>query len=54
MKTTKEDYSECGCCGQFHRSNYWGDCRNDEERFNEEDIPKDATIHFLDPDIDTT
>lgn len=24
---------ECGCCGQYHRPNYWGDCRNDAERF---------------------
>ena len=27
------EYMECGCCGHWHRSNYWGDCRNDAERF---------------------
>ena len=24
---------ECGCCGGHHRPEYWGDCRNDAERF---------------------
>lgn len=24
---------ECGCCSQYHRLNYFGDCRNDDERF---------------------
>jgi hypothetical protein len=24
---------ECGCCGGMHRVNYFGDCRNDDERF---------------------
>lgn len=23
----------CGCCGAWHRKNYHGDCRNDDERF---------------------
>jgi len=40
-------YIECGCCGQYHRADYWGDCRNDEERFNLEDIPNDAEIISL-------
>lgn len=30
---------ECGCCGCFHREEYYGDCRNDNERFFS---PKDA------------
>lgn len=25
---------ECGCCGCYHRLDYWGDCRNDSERFD--------------------
>jgi hypothetical protein len=25
--------AECGCCGGYHRPDYWGDCRNDSERF---------------------
>jgi hypothetical protein len=28
---------ECGCCGQFHRTDFFGDCRNDEERFPSEE-----------------
>jgi len=24
---------ECGCCGAWHRDSFWGDCRNDTERF---------------------
>jgi hypothetical protein len=26
-------YAACGCCGHYHRVTYWGDCRNDAERF---------------------
>ena len=39
------DFVECGCCGEYHRPGYWGDCRNDEERFS--DVPDDATIYTL-------
>jgi hypothetical protein len=28
---------ECGCCGSYHRAEYFGDCRNDAERFASED-----------------
>lgn len=28
----------CGCCGGYHRTDFYGDCREDSERFNE--IPK--------------
>ena len=24
---------ECGCCECYHRSDFWGDCRNDSQRF---------------------
>lgn len=24
---------KCGSCGQYHRPNFDGDCRNDDERF---------------------
>lgn len=44
---TTEAYVECGCCGQFHREAYWGDCRNDKERFFEDQLPKDSTITYL-------
>ena len=28
---------ECGVCGGYHRVEYGGDCRNDDERFDDED-----------------
>ncbi len=31
-------FEECGCCGEYHRDTWFGDCRNDEERFNLEEI----------------
>jgi hypothetical protein len=31
-------FVECGSCGEFHRADYWGDCRNDEERYSLEDL----------------
>jgi hypothetical protein len=27
------DLEECGCCGQYHRPEFSGDCRDDGERF---------------------
>ena len=30
---------ECGCCECHHRSDFWGDCRNDSQRF----MPHDYT-----------
>ena len=24
---------ECGCCECYHREDFWGDCRNDSQRF---------------------
>jgi hypothetical protein len=39
-----QTYIECGCCGQYHRNDYYGDCRNDTERLNLEDIPEYAEI----------
>jgi hypothetical protein len=35
-------YVDCGCCGAYHRLDYYGDCRNDAERFD--DIPDEARI----------
>ena len=28
-------YVECGCCGEYHRADFGGDCREDSERFPE-------------------
>jgi predicted PP-loop superfamily ATPase len=27
------EFVECGCCGNYHRPEFGGDCRNDDERF---------------------
>lgn len=27
------EIEECGCCGSYHRPDFRGDCRNDDERF---------------------
>jgi hypothetical protein len=29
-----EKYIECGCCGHYHREGWYGDCREDSERFS--------------------
>ena len=34
--TTMKEYielEECGCCGAYHRPEFYGDCRDDSERF---------------------
>ena len=31
-------FEECGCCGEFHRVDYLGDCRNDAERYSYDDF----------------
>jgi hypothetical protein len=32
----------CGCCASYHRTDFWGDCREDSERFH--DVPSGAVI----------
>ena len=34
-------YIECGCCSQYHRADFYGDCRENSERFA--DPPDSAT-----------
>ena len=29
----EDELVECGCCGHYHRPDFAGDCRNDDERF---------------------
>ena len=39
---------ECGCCGNYHRFIYHGDCRDDSERFNDlEDAEKRLNMPVL-------
>jgi len=26
-------YLECGCCGEYHHERFYGDCRDNDERF---------------------
>lgn len=33
-------YVECGCCGAYHRADFYGDCRENTERFS--DVPDSA------------
>jgi len=35
-----ELYFECGCCGAYHPIDFYGDCRDDANRFNLEDLPE--------------
>ena len=30
---------ECGCCDHHHRADFLGDCRNDAQRFIQQDDP---------------
>jgi hypothetical protein len=32
-------FYQCGCCGAFHPASFTGDCRDDFNRFNAEDLP---------------
>ena len=34
---------ECGCCEHHHREDFWGDCRNDEQRFIEQNDPSEPS-----------
>lgn len=40
-------FVECGCCGCYHLHDYWGDCRDDKNRFSLDDIPDNDDIIFL-------
>lgn len=40
---------ECGCCNQYHRAAYHGDCRNDAERFAD---PEDAEKRLGKPTLE--
>lgn len=35
-------FTECGCCGAYHRTDFEGDCREDGERYY--DLPDDAVV----------
>jgi hypothetical protein len=35
-------FVECGCCGQYHRTDFRGDCREDSERYP--DLPVGAEL----------
>jgi hypothetical protein len=35
-------FVECGCCGAYHRTDFYGDCRENSERFD--DLPTGAEL----------
>ena len=39
-----DTFAECGCCGHYHRTDFLGDCREDSERYTEEELPDNAVI----------
>ena len=43
----KDVFYECGCCGHYHRTDFYGDCRQDDERYHVDDLPENATIYDL-------
>jgi hypothetical protein len=43
-------YVECGCCGAYHRADFWGDCRENGERFY--DVPVSARVITLDEQME--
>ncbi len=40
----KQQYYECGICDNYHYIEFNGDCRDDDERFQLDEIPLDAEI----------
>lgn len=45
-------FVECGSCGHYHREDYWGDCRNDAERFRWDQLPINAAVMDLEEQED--
>ena len=45
-------FFECGCCGHFHLMTFWGDCRDDNNRFTYDEMEQKAMDETGDlPDI---
>lgn len=43
-------FIECGCCGHYHKPDFWGDCRDDANRFSMtqiEAMPEDVLVEDL-------
>ena len=40
----KPVFFQCGCCEEYHRVDFFGDCRQDDERFNPDEL--DAKYGF--------
>jgi hypothetical protein len=43
-RNPKREFEECGCCGEYHPSDFHGDCRDDKNRFNYEQIPGGSIV----------
>lgn len=35
-----QQFAECGCCGHVHRAEFFGDCRDDSERFTSDELER--------------
>ncbi len=35
-------FYECGCCGHFHLDTWYGDCREDDNRYTHEEMEEKA------------
>lgn len=46
-KLREEDLEECGCCGCHHKPTFYGDCRNDAERFVAADEDENGFIVYV-------
>ena len=37
-------FTECECCGHYHRTDFEGDCREDSERYQFDTLPARARV----------
>ena len=44
----RQPYVECGCCGHYHRREWFGDCRDDAQRFAGSDLEDQHGDGWLD------
>jgi len=51
-KMKKKKFIECGCCGSYHHIDFYGDCRNDSNRFHFDELPKEANILTLEEQME--
>jgi hypothetical protein len=45
-------FIECGSCGCYHPDDFWGDCRDDENRYALDELPGRAIIISLEEQME--